>query len=105
MKSLIKQSVVFLLITSLLLPSMVLAFAHESYKPLAQYPEEGIFRGVCAGLARKTGIAPIYFRTGFVLSAFMGGIGLISYFILAIMMPTRHSPEHLFYLDLNLILC
>lgn len=88
-----KTTIVSLLIISLLMPSSVLAFSYEQDKPLAKYPEEGIFLGVAAGLARKTGIEPIYFRVGFVLSAFMGGTGLILYFVLALIMPTRHSLE------------
>lgn len=93
MKTQIKQSVVFLLITSFLFPSLVSAFAYEPHEPLAQYPEKGIFLGVSAGLARKTGIAPIYFRVGFVLSALMGGVGLFAYIVLVVLMPTRHSTE------------
>jgi len=88
-----KTTIVSLLIISLLIPSFASAFSYEPDKPLAQYPEEGIFLGVAAGLARKTGIEPIYFRVGFVLSAFMGGTGLILYFVLAAIMPTRHLLE------------
>ena len=87
-----KKYLALLLIISFLSPSLVLAFAYEPDQPLAQYPEEAMFLGVCSGLARKTGIAPIYFRVGFVLSTLTGGMGLFAYFILAAIMPTRHSP-------------
>ena len=83
------------------MPSLVLALSYEPDRSLAQYPEEGVFLGVCAGLARKTGIAPIYFRAGFVVSALMGGIGLILYFVLAAIMPTRHSVETINLFPLN----
>ena len=97
-----KIIIVSLLIISLLIPSLVLAFSYEPDKPLAQYPEEGKLLGVCAGLARKTGIAPIYFRAGFVVSALMGGIGFVLYFVLVAIMPTRHSAESAILFPLNL---
>jgi len=79
-------SLSLLLIISILLPSFVLAFSYEPNKPLAKYPEEKIFLGICAGLARKFGGNPIFYRLAFVMTF---GVGLIVYLILALVMPTR----------------
>jgi len=43
--------------------------------------------GVCGGLGEYFGIDPILIRVAFVLLAFMGGAGVIAYFVLWIVMP------------------
>lgn len=85
-----------LLIISLLIPLFVSAFSYEQDKPLAQYPEEGIFLGVAAGLARKFGGDPLYWRIGFVVASFTllpFPLSAFTYLILAAIMPTRYTSE------------
>ncbi|MGW8530108.1 MULTISPECIES: PspC domain-containing protein [Nocardiopsidaceae] len=41
--------------------------------------EDRVLAGVCAGLGRYTGVDPVVWRTGFVLTAFAGGAGLLLY--------------------------
>ena len=42
--------------------------------------------GVCGGLGKHFGIDPILFRIGFVISLFMGGLGLLVYIILWVLL-------------------
>lgn len=55
---------------------------------LAKYMPEAKVSGVCAGLARYSGIDVTVIRLGFVLAAIFGvGAPVLIYFILALMMP------------------
>jgi phage shock protein C len=45
--------------------------------------------GVCAGLAERYGIDPVLVRLAFALLALHGGLGLLAYVILWIVMPTK----------------
>ena len=49
------------------------------------------FDGVCAGLGDHFGIDPTWVRLVFALTLFLGGIGLIVYCILSVVMP--REPE------------
>jgi len=50
---------------------------------------EGKLFGVCSGLADHFDINPVLLRIGFICSVFSLGIGLIPYFILAIIIPEK----------------
>src|SRR4051812_17676252 len=45
-------------------------------RTLRRDPAHGYIGGVCAGLARETGIDPLAVRVGFVAAALAGGFGL-----------------------------
>ena len=50
---------------------------------------EGKLFGVCSGLADHFDTDPVLFRIGFICSVLFLGIGLIPYFILAIIIPEK----------------
>ena len=43
--------------------------------------------GVASGLGDYFGIDPVWFRLGFVLTTFMGGVGILAYIVMWIIMP------------------
>lgn len=43
--------------------------------------------GVCAGLAKYTSTPVWMWEAGFIVASFMGGIGVVAYIALAILMP------------------
>ena len=43
--------------------------------------------GVCSGLGEYLGIDPVLVRTGFVVLTITGGIGLVLYFVIWVMVP------------------
>lgn len=52
--------------------------------------QNGIFAGVCGGLAAWTGISVFWFRLLFIILLLPGGLpGLLPYLILWIVMPKR----------------
>ncbi len=50
--------------------------------------------GVCGGLGEFFDTDPIFFRAIFLVSAFFGGLGLIIYIVLWILMPEAPSSEN-----------
>lgn len=52
-----------------------------------------ILGGICGGLAKYYGIAPIIFRLLFPLAVFLGGIGIIIYLILFLIIPKSEIPS------------
>ena len=48
-----------------------------------------ILGGVCSGLAEGLRIDPLWVRLGFVLLAFLQGVGLLIYIVLWLMMPEQ----------------
>lgn len=50
--------------------------------------------GVAGGLAEYTNIDPVIIRLAFVLTTlYAGGVGLLVYLILALLMPEEHVSE------------
>ena len=49
--------------------------------------------GVAAGLADYFGIDPVWFRLAFVVSAFLGGAGIIVYLAMWVLVPPVHGPS------------
>lgn len=45
--------------------------------------------GVCGGLGEWLEVDPVLFRVAFVLLAFVGGLGVLAYFILWLLIPRR----------------
>ena len=56
---------------------------------LYRIKKEKMLAGVSAGLAEYFDIDPVLFRIAFVLLAFQGGIGVIAYIVLWIVVPAR----------------
>lgn len=50
--------------------------------------------GICGGLGEFFDIDPIFLRAIFLVSAFFGGLGLIIYIVLWILMPEAPSLEN-----------
>ena len=59
-------------------------------KRLYRNEEERVIGGVAAGIADYLGIDPVIVRIIFVLLA-MGGVGILFYFILWLMMPLKKN--------------
>ena len=70
----------------------------------AQEPEAGpqrltrstsdrVVGGVAGGLGRYFGVDPVMFRIGFVISLFLGGLGVIAYGLLWLFVPTDGEPD------------
>jgi phage shock protein C len=50
--------------------------------------QNGLFLGVCGGLAARFGISPLIVRILFLLLLLPGGVpGVLLYFVLALLMP------------------
>lgn len=60
-------------------------------KRLYRSRTDRMISGVCGGLGRYFDIDPVLIRVIFVLSIFFGGIGILAYIILAIVVPTENS--------------
>src|SRR3954451_17636520 len=54
---------------------------------LQRDPAHGYIAGVCAGLARETGIDPLVVRVGFVAAALAGGFGVAIYVLAWALLP------------------
>lgn len=50
--------------------------------------------GVCGGLGEFFDIDPIFFRAIFLVSAFFGGLGILIYIVLWLLMPGASSSEN-----------
>ena len=50
--------------------------------------------GVCGGLGEFFDIDPVFLRAIFLVSAFFGGLGIIIYIVLWILMPEASSSEN-----------
>ena len=51
----------------------------ETGPGLRRDDDRRVIAGVCAGLGAYTGVDPVLWRTGFALTAFAGGTGLLLY--------------------------
>ncbi len=56
---------------------------------LMRSEKEKLFAGVCGGLGIYLGVDPVLVRLAFVLLTFTGGIGVLLYFVLMIVMPSE----------------
>ncbi|MDD3316378.1 MAG: PspC domain-containing protein, partial [Methanosarcina sp.] len=62
-------------------------------KRLTKSKKERMVFGVCGGLGVYFGIDPTFIRLAFAALALQGGIGIVLYIILAIVMPSEESFE------------
>lgn len=49
--------------------------------------------GVCGGLGEYFDLDPVFFRLFFVVLAFFGGIGLLAYLVMCVMVPVKGAAE------------
>lgn len=56
-------------------------------KKLYRFPEQRKIAGVCAGLGEYFDIDPLLFRLGFLVSVLLGGLGVLAYVIMWVMVP------------------
>jgi phage shock protein C len=65
----------------------------QTYKQLRRSRTDKMIGGVCGGLARYFGIDPVAARVLYVVVAFIsGGLALIAYPVLWILMPDEDAP-------------
>lgn len=59
----------------------------NDYKRLVRSSNNKVLCGVCGGVGEYLGLDPTVVRLLFILFAFMAGGGILTYFIMAIVMP------------------
>ncbi len=59
----------------------------NDYKRLTRSSSNKVLCGVCGGVGEYLGLDPTVVRLLFILFAFMAGGGILTYFIMAIVMP------------------
>ncbi|MEO5569461.1 MAG: PspC domain-containing protein, partial [Bacteroidia bacterium] len=59
----------------------------RSYRKLYRDPDDKVIAGVCAGLAHRLGIDPLWVRLIFVVALFLGFSSFFIYIILALVLP------------------
>jgi phage shock protein PspC (stress-responsive transcriptional regulator) len=59
---------------------------------LVRRADHRLIAGVAGGLGDHFGVAPAWFRLGFVLAAFAGGIGVVAYLLLWFLIPRADLP-------------
>jgi phage shock protein PspC (stress-responsive transcriptional regulator) len=60
---------------------------------LLRSSSDRVVAGVAGGLGRHFGVDPVIFRIGFALSIFFGGLGVLAYLVLAVVVPTDGDPD------------
>jgi phage shock protein C len=60
-------------------------------KRLYRSSRDRVLWGVCGGLGRYFNIDPVIVRVIFVLTIFFGGLGIIAYIVMAIVVPNENS--------------
>jgi phage shock protein PspC (stress-responsive transcriptional regulator) len=62
-------------------------------KRLYRSPDEKKIAGVCGGLGEYFDLDPVFFRLFFVVLVFFGGIGLLAYVVMCIMVPMKGAAR------------
>lgn len=62
-------------------------------KRLYRAPEEKKIAGVCAGLGEYFDLDPVFFRLFFLVLLFFGGVGLLAYIVMWIMVPIKGAAR------------
>lgn len=62
-------------------------------KRLYRSPDERKIAGVCGGLGEYFDLDPVFFRLFFIVLVFFGGIGLLAYVVMCIMVPMKGSAR------------
>ena len=63
-------------------------------KKLQRLPAERKIAGICAGLGEYFDLDPLLFRLGFLISVAFGGIGILAYLVMWIMVPATGDARH-----------
>ena len=72
------------------------AASAETKKRLFRDTEDAVLAGVSSGLAQYFDIDPVIVRIGFVVGAFLNGIGIIAYIILWVVVPKAETTAQKF---------
>lgn len=70
-----------------------LANVNRELKRYRNLPDEGMIKGVCAGLAYRLGVATWIVRVIFLLLLFGYGAGLLAYVLTAWLAPDGETPD------------
>ena len=62
-------------------------------KKLYRIPSEGSLAGVCAGLGKHLSIDPVILRVLFAVLSFSGGLGILIYLVMWLMVPIEPQVE------------
>jgi phage shock protein C len=60
-------------------------------KRLYRSSKDRVLWGICGGLGKYFNIDPVIVRVIFVISIFFGGLGIIAYIVMAIVVPNEDS--------------
>ena len=60
-------------------------------KRLYRSSKDRVLWGVCGGLGKYFNIDPVIIRVIFVIAIFFGGLGIIAYIVMAIVVPNEDS--------------
>ena len=60
-----------------------------SNKRMTRSTSNKMIAGVCAGMADYFDLDPTVVRVGYIIAAFLSGLGLIAYIVLALVMPVE----------------
>lgn len=63
----------------------------QGAKRLVRRSDDKVIGGVAFGLAEYFGVDPVWIRLGFVVTAFLGGTGLLAYLVLWALLPTSEG--------------
>ena len=58
-------------------------------KRLYRSPNDRKLAGVCGGLGEYFDLDPVFFRLLFIVLVFFGGIGLLAYLVMCVMVPMK----------------
>jgi phage shock protein PspC (stress-responsive transcriptional regulator) len=61
-------------------------------RPLRLSAKERMIAGVCGGLGETFELDPILFRASFLVLAFLGGLGILLYLVLWLLIPGPATP-------------
>jgi len=73
--------------------------ARTAGKKLYRNPKDKMLTGLCSGIATYTNTDPVLWRLLFVLLVLIYGVGIITYIVLAIIVPEARTPEQLLQME------
>jgi phage shock protein C len=62
-------------------------------KRLYRSSKDRVLWGVCGGLGKYFNIDPVIIRVIFVITIFFGGLGIVAYIVMAIVVPNEDSKD------------
>ena len=73
--------------------------ARTAGKRLYRNPKDKMLTGVCSGIAAYTNTDPVLWRLLFVLLVLIYGVGIITYIVLAIIVPEARTPNQMLQME------